>query len=666
VSIALHAGGQATVEISVPVSAMRLWSPADPFLYEAVVTVAERAEALDSTAARFGMREFTISGGDFLLNGERILLRGGNIAFHRFLSDPERATLPWDLAWAKRLLIDIPRAHHFNFFRNHLGQMYNRWYDLADEHGMLLQNEWPFWTTTGTREQITREFSRWLEDNWNHPSIVLWDALNESTDPVVEQEVIPAMKWLDPTRPWEPVDVHEQHPYIYSLGPVLVDRRFGFTDALDSIEKSVRPSMVNEFLWWWLDAHGEPTRLTREVLERWLGPVFTAQEVVARQSFLASELVELFRRMDVDAIQPFVYLSNSAGPTGHWFSGPIADLQPKPVLRALANAFAPFGLSVELWDRHFIPRERRLVPVHLFNDSAEERAGHLRWGVADATGTWVNEEICEVKIAPVSRVVHSVEFRFPGAAGEYAAMAEVHDEHGLVATSRKIAHVLPAVGSDERIAALECAFLDLRGETEGFLRTHGVVAVALGAARTAMVGEGSAGAGFDDARIEALTGLVKRGGTLILLEPEYGLNRSRSFRVLRDLCLEVSPRADVDRGGYDSYVFPTEPDHPLWEGLRPEHLRMFNGGYGGEAVSEHDIASPGLWTVHARCGLKLAVPVVMEIPFGNGRVLVSRLQVRGRLEGTGGSDLFARRPDPVAQQFLMNLVRYATRSALGG
>jgi hypothetical protein len=76
VSIALHAGGQATVEISVPVSAMRLWSPADPFLYEAVVTVAERAEALDSTAARFGMREFTISGGDFLLNGERILLRG--------------------------------------------------------------------------------------------------------------------------------------------------------------------------------------------------------------------------------------------------------------------------------------------------------------------------------------------------------------------------------------------------------------------------------------------------------------------------------------------------------------------------------------------------------------------------------------------------------------
>ena len=116
--------------------------------------------------------------------------------------------------------------------------MYNRWYDIADEHGMLLQNEWQFWMATGSEEQITREFTRWLRDNWNHPSIVIWDALNESSDAVVEQRVIPQMKELDPTRPWEPVDFADDHPYIYSLGPVLNDRQFGFSRSLQDLATS--------------------------------------------------------------------------------------------------------------------------------------------------------------------------------------------------------------------------------------------------------------------------------------------------------------------------------------------------------------------------------------------------------------------------------------------
>jgi beta-galactosidase len=159
---------------------MQLWSPDSPFLYELIATVYDGDAGRDRTVTRFGMREFSVRGGDFYLNGKKQYLRGSNIAFHRFLSDPQRGALPWDEEWIKRVLIDIPKEHNFNFFRNHLGQMYNRWYDIADEYGMLLQNEWQFWGVTGTKEQITREFTRWLEDNRNHPSIVIWDALNES------------------------------------------------------------------------------------------------------------------------------------------------------------------------------------------------------------------------------------------------------------------------------------------------------------------------------------------------------------------------------------------------------------------------------------------------------------------------------------------------------
>ncbi len=213
---------------------------------------------LDELCTRFGMREFRATRSGFYLNGKRIFLRGGNIAFHRFLSDADRGTLPWDIKWIRRVLIDIPKRHNFNFFRNHLGQMYNRWYDVADEDGMLLQNEWQFWTVSGTKEQITKEFTRWLQDNWNHPSIVIWDPLNESSDETVQREIVPAMKKLDPTRPWESVDFLEEHPYIYSLGPVLIDRRFGYTRSLREVERSRRPTMLNEFLWWWLDKAGSP------------------------------------------------------------------------------------------------------------------------------------------------------------------------------------------------------------------------------------------------------------------------------------------------------------------------------------------------------------------------------------------------------------------------
>ena len=129
--------------------------------------------------------------------------------------------------------------------------------------------------------------------------------------------------------------------------------------------------MLNEFVWWWLDRDGNPTSLMDGVVERWLGPDNSPGKLLAHQAFLARELVELFRRMEMRAIQPFVYLSNNNGPTAHWFLGDIRELIPKPILGALREAFAPVGLSLELWDRHFLPNERRPMKLFLFNDRLE-------------------------------------------------------------------------------------------------------------------------------------------------------------------------------------------------------------------------------------------------------------------------------------------------------
>jgi hypothetical protein len=657
--------GTEVIVFNQKIARMQLWSPDNPFLYEVETTLKSGNRKLDSLRTSFGMRDFKVVGSDFYFNGKRIFLRGGNIAFHRFLPDADRGTLPWNLDWIKKLLIDIPKAHSFNFFRNHIGQMYNRWYDIADEHGMLLQNEWMFWTTTGTKEQITKEFTRWLRDNWNHPSIIIWDALNECSDEVVQKEIVPEMKKLDPTRPWESVDFVEEHPYIYSLGPVLNDRKLGFTRSLDEIEHSSKPTMLNEFCWWWLDKDFNPALLTKDVVERWLGPNWTKEQLIAHQSFLVTELVEMFRRMRVDAIQPFVYLSNNAGPTANWFVGDIKELSPKPILIALKNVFAPFGVSIELWDRHFVPNEHRSARAFVFNDEPVENSGILRYGVVNSEGKWQFETKQPVIVEASGCEIIPVTIQLPPLSGDFTLRAELYESETLVAISPKHAHVIEPVEVPHRLREARLALLAKGNELREFVEKNGLSVVSLPDADlrdcdVLIVGEGMLSSPSYQVRLGAITKFLEAGKTVIVLEPEFDIEEAELLSVALGVDLAIEKREDPDKGGYDSYVFADDLTHPLWRGISQEHLKMFNGGYGGEVVSQHNVTATVQHTVLARCGLHLGVMAVCEIPVGDGRIIVSRLQLRGRLAGSqAGENRFARRMDPVLQKYFVNLLAYA-------
>lgn len=80
-------------EILIP--DFELWSPELPFLYILQVILLNDGRTADSKNINFGMREFTIRGRNYYLNGKRRVLFGSNIAFHRLLSDSTRGTLPW-------------------------------------------------------------------------------------------------------------------------------------------------------------------------------------------------------------------------------------------------------------------------------------------------------------------------------------------------------------------------------------------------------------------------------------------------------------------------------------------------------------------------------------------------------------------------------------------
>src|SRR5437867_3885270 len=85
----LDASGTAVVSVNEAIAAdtteavlaaripnAKLWSPKSPHLYTARVRLLSGNAVIDTRSVRFGMREFKVAGGKFLLNGKPIFLRG--------------------------------------------------------------------------------------------------------------------------------------------------------------------------------------------------------------------------------------------------------------------------------------------------------------------------------------------------------------------------------------------------------------------------------------------------------------------------------------------------------------------------------------------------------------------------------------------------------------
>ena len=152
----------------------RLWSPADPYLYELDVELWQGSRLVDRVSEHVGFRDFRLRDGQFVLNGAPILLRG--VGKHqeneRSLSALNDADIEADFAALRDLGVNMVRLAHYP----HAALAY----DLADRYGILV------WAENGnsnpaessdTGDAITREMVR---QNFNHPSIVIWAVGNET------------------------------------------------------------------------------------------------------------------------------------------------------------------------------------------------------------------------------------------------------------------------------------------------------------------------------------------------------------------------------------------------------------------------------------------------------------------------------------------------------
>jgi len=205
------AAGSAELSLKAgPFDAIRPWSAESPTLYPYVITLLDAAgKPLAHYAGKTGFRLNEIKNGQFLHNGQPILIKGVNRHDHnpRTGHYVTEADIRADLIQMKRANINAIRTAHY--------PNDPRFYELCDELGFYVVDEanieshgmgWgpdanslakdPSWGPA----HLDR-MKNCLERDKNHPCVIMWSMGNESGDGVNFQEMSKWIKQRDPSRP---------------------------------------------------------------------------------------------------------------------------------------------------------------------------------------------------------------------------------------------------------------------------------------------------------------------------------------------------------------------------------------------------------------------------------------------------------------------------------
>jgi beta-galactosidase len=476
VGIAASGKQNLAVDFDIPVKDCHLWTPENPFLYEL-----QLATEGDQMSLRFGMRSFRFDKetGRAVLNGRTYFMMGTNVCAYRFFEDANRGDKPWRAEWVRRLHRKF-KSMNWNSIRYCIGFPPDFWYDIADEEGFLIQDEFPIWLLSEApekpvAEKIIPEYTEWMQQRWNHPCVAIWDAQNESVTKETGK-AIAAVRHLDlSNRPWEngwaepqsPNYCVESHPYLFSrfFNPSWSRKDFnGLKDMVnvspvpnlrDAQRKLDVPIIINEYGWLWLNRDGTPTCLTAKVYEKLLGPGSTTEQRRLLYARYLAALTEFWRcGRKCAGVLHFCGLGYSRPgdkprPEGGATSDHFIDLENltfEPNFEQyVRDAFSPVGLMIDFWAEQLDPLfqgdklapakaggSRRKFDVVLINDLPNLFEGPVRLAIrrkasltGERDGATVTEKSQNCRIDGLASIVLTFEMEVPRQEGQYQLVAEL-------------------------------------------------------------------------------------------------------------------------------------------------------------------------------------------------------------------------------------------------
>ena len=215
------AGGKADVEaqlfdtdgtlvaegLNATVENVKAWTAETPNLYTLFIYVKKGGETLEVVKKKVGFRHIEIKGGQLLVNGQPILIKGAD----RHELDPDGGYIVsvermiQDIKIMKYLNINAVRTCHYPDDP--------RWYDLCDEYGIYLTAESNLEShgmgyrekTLAKNEAFAKAHIERQEGNIitykNHPSIIVWSLGNEAGYGPNFEKAYDWVKAYDKTRP---------------------------------------------------------------------------------------------------------------------------------------------------------------------------------------------------------------------------------------------------------------------------------------------------------------------------------------------------------------------------------------------------------------------------------------------------------------------------------
>jgi hypothetical protein len=246
---------------AIPVAKPKLWSPDSPALYRVQYELLSGEKVLDHVDSYLGFRSVTVANDRVNINGKPVYLK--------FLLDqgywPESILTPPSESAILRD-IDYIQAMGFNGVRKHQKVEDPRFLYWADRRGILVSGEMAdaFEFNDLAARRFTTEWMAAIKRDFNHPSVVIWNAINESwgtpdLNQRPQQDYLRGLyhltRALDPTRlvidneGWEhteDTDLFAIHDY-EKLGEDLYNRYKGVTRESASVPGKHRRALIDGY-----------------------------------------------------------------------------------------------------------------------------------------------------------------------------------------------------------------------------------------------------------------------------------------------------------------------------------------------------------------------------------------------------------------------------------
>ncbi|MBP5285776.1 MAG: hypothetical protein ILO34_06665, partial [Kiritimatiellae bacterium] len=327
----------------MPLAEFRPWSPESPNLYTAKVELVVGGETVQTRFERFGVRKLEVRGKEFLLNGRPFYFRGFGDDHVYPISG---ATVPdRDL---HRAHLAKARAAGFNFVRLHTHCEVPEYFDAADELGIMIQPELPYYndqTCEGFEFDPVRDVTELWENYRRHPSFAVYSMGNEGTfGRELDEYMHRYVKTMDPDRLKINQDSHLEYynppeSSDYLGGPIDVWERGSFDPD--------RPFITHEYLNLCIKLDsGKESRytgawmppVTREMRERWLAGFGIGMEWGDRLQYAQHKLQAYYQKRGIEAARSDPYCD------GHIF-WTIVD-----VVVAQGASYTAQGLFDPFWE----------------------------------------------------------------------------------------------------------------------------------------------------------------------------------------------------------------------------------------------------------------------------------------------------------------------------